>query len=67
MCNIIKKGMEMNVSSLDDLKELNKKKDEVKKSVKKYIIINPEIPIKSGEDITEKTKKMYNIFLNKFH
>ena len=53
----------MLTSSLEQLKELNKNKDECKKCTKSYIIINPVIPIKSGNDITKKVKSIYNNFL----
>ena len=52
----------MLTSSLEQLKELNKNKDECKKCTKSYIIINPVIPIKSGDDITKKVKSIYNNF-----
>ena len=44
----------MTLSNLKQLKELNENKDEFNKFSKNYIIIKPVIPIKSGEDITEK-------------
>ena len=52
----------MLTSSLEQLKELNKNKDECKKCTKSYIIINPVIPIKSGDDITRKIERIYNSF-----
>lgn len=57
----------MTLSNLKQLKELNENKDEFNKFSKDYIIIKPLIPIKSGEDITEKIKKMYNVFIKKFY
>ncbi|MBP3915991.1 hypothetical protein [Clostridium sp.] len=57
----------MLTSSLEQLKELNKNKDECKKCTKSYIIINPVIPIKSGNDITKKVKSIYNNFCCKLN
>lgn len=62
-----KRYARMLTSSLEQLKELNKNKDECKKCTKSYIIINPVIPIKSGNDITKKVKSIYNNFCCKLN
>lgn len=57
----------MLASTLEQLREINKNKNECKKFTKSYIIIiNPVIPMKSGEDITKKVKRIYNRLCCKF-